>query len=137
MNKNQDSLRQQIIEAMEGLDAMNVSDESPSPEQYFDIAIMPVLDAAMKAGELLLHRATTPVPQVPDVIVIWLEGCLKVINTIHRAKGVTAEELMGVLAQLEDGASRALADARALRPKETTRGRLGKFLAGKPLPMKG
>lgn len=136
MNKNQDSLREQIIESMRGY-TLSYDARFIMADEMFDMAIMPVLERAMKAGELLLHRATEPVPQVSDAIVTWLEGCLKVIATIHRTKDVTAQEHMAVLAQLEDGATRALADARALRPKETTRGRLGKFLAGKPLPMRG
>lgn len=134
---NQDSLRKQIIDAMQ--EWTNNGDGSQCGyDKLFDQAIMPVLTAAMEAGELLLHRATTPQPPVNEGIANWLERCCAVIATIHpQEASVSKRELLNVLAQLEEGASRALADARALK-RETTSEAMGRLLAGKSiLPAKG
>ena len=140
MNKNQDSLRQQIIEAINdylrqyrrtGIGEVDGTD-------IFDNAVMPVLKAAMDAGELLLHRATTPQAPVPERIITWLEGCLEVSGRMHTYDDITAIEATSVLYQLEDGAHRALADVKQLQPTQTTKKSLmGRLLTGKPLPMKG
>lgn len=139
-NKNQDSLRSQIIDSMNGYaKSRGWADRTPAfNTDMFDEAVMPVIDSAMRAGELLLHRATTPMPPVPEAIVTWLEGCLKVIADMKRFDDLKVQEVWAVLMQLEDGAMRALADARKLTPQKTTKGGLlGNLLAGKSLPMKG
>lgn len=140
MNRNQDSLRKQILDAMNKHTGQMGCDGGSNVfnATIFDEAIMPVLEKAMAAGELLLHRATTPQAPVPERVVQWLEGCLKVIAIMHQHKEITADEAMAVLAQLEDGARRALADVKQLQPQKPTKSSLmGRLLAGKPLPMKG
>ena len=83
-------------------------------EATFERALWPVLDAAMKAGELLVARNTTPAVPVNEALVTWLEGCCRVIALI-RKEGHTAsrKELLGVISQLGHGAEQALADAKA------------------------
>lgn len=133
----QDSLRAQIIEAMKQY-CDKYKFYTFNEQMMFDEAIMPVLDAAMKAGELLLHRATTPQKPVAEGIVEWLERCCAVIASIHPQEDtVSKRELINVLAQLEEGAIRACADARALKP-QTDSEVMGRLLDGKSiLPAKG
>ena len=140
MNKNQDSLRWQIIDAMHDYaKAQGWADRTfDFNVQMFDEAIMPVLDAAMKAGELLLHRATTPQKPVPEAIIAWLEGCSYTIADLHRFEAtVSKRELLDALYRFEESIAKALADSRALRP-DTTEEAMGRLLAGNPLlPVKG
>lgn len=139
---NQDSLRAQIIDAMKRFDTSDGKFQPEVGDDYiqtmFDDAIMPVIVAAMKAGELLLHRATTPQKPVAEGIVEWLERCCAVIASIHPQEDtVSKRELLNVLAQLEEGAIRACADARALKP-QTDSEVMGRLLDGKSiLPAKG
>ena len=99
---------------------------------------MPVLDAAMKAGELLLHRATTPQKPVPEAIIEWLEGSERVIAQLRdREATVSKRELLDALYRFEESIAKALGDSRALRPKETTNVGMWGSLTGKSLPLKG
>lgn len=138
---NRDGLRTQIIEAMTN-HFIRYSDDfvrcQKTATDAFDEAIMPVLDAAMKAGELLLHRATTPQKPVNEGIVEWLERCCHVIASLHHHEPtVSKRELLNVLYQLEEGANIALADARKVKP-ETDSEKLGKLLRGQStIPVKG
>ena len=131
---NQDSLRTQIIEAMNNHSKTGLADNA----DMFDLAIMPVLDAAMKAGELLLHRATTPQKPVNESIVAWLDGCCTVIATVHHQESTASKrELLSILYQLEEAAIIALADSKKLMT-ETANEEMGRLLAGKSiLPAKG
>jgi len=126
---NRDSLRTQIIEAMRAYD-IKLGRNDWSMDDIFDEAIMPVLDAAMKAGELLMHRATTPQLPVNDSIMAWLQGCCAVIAGIHLEEHtVSKRELLKVLYQLEAGANTAVAEARSVN-QNTTASVTGKLLAG-------
>lgn len=133
---NQDSLRTQIIAAIEASELWNMHRiDIVDADVFFDSAIMPVLDAAMKAGELLLHRVTTPQKTVPDALVWWLEGCCNVITKVHaEEKTVSRRELLNILYQLEHSANKALEEAKAIKPKQVD---MGSLLLGKPLPNKG
>jgi hypothetical protein len=139
VNQNTDSLRKQIIDAMTRY-ALKRQWAGRSIEfniDMFDEAIMPVLDAAMKAGELLLHRATTPMKPINEGIVDWLDSCCLVIATVRPIEPtVSKRELLHILYQLEEGATVALSDARRCN-QETTSGALGNLLAGQSLPVKG
>lgn len=117
VNNNQDSLRKQIIDAMTKY--MNEHRLIGQTHEYvssslFENAVMPVLDAAMKAGELLLHRATTPQKPVPDAIMEWLQACCDVVEKLHPLEATASKrELLTLLYKLEDNAKQALAEARA------------------------
>lgn len=114
---NQDSLRSQIIEALTPRLGQGVA------ASVFQHDLWPVLDAAMKAGELLVHRATTPQKPVHEALVEWLEGCCGVIALMHSHEAtVPKAQLMKTLYQLEAGAAKALADARAINKNGTLSG---------------
>lgn len=139
VNQNKESLRQQIIDAMNAhTKLMGWGDRTPTFNiNMFDEAIMPVLDAAMTAGELLLHRVTTPQKPVNESIVDWLEACCAMVGSVHRLEHTASKrELLRLLYSLEENAIIAVADARALKP-ETTSGAMWGSLAGKSPPLKG
>ena len=140
MNKNQDSLRKQIIDSMSRFDTQDGRFKADLGECYieqiFDCAIMPVLDAAMKAGELLLHRATTPQKPVAEAIMDWLDECCAMTNKLHGLEDTASRrELLRIIYQLEENAIKALADARRIQA-DTSSG-LGNLLVGQSFPTKG
>jgi hypothetical protein len=119
MNNNQDSLRTQIIAAMSHEGRLQHGWSTDTVEAYvvqmFDNAIMPVLTAAMEAGELLLHRATTPQKPVADAIMDWLDACCAMTAKLHGLEDTASKrELLRIIYQLEENAIKALADARKL-----------------------
>ena len=117
MNKNQDSLRKQIIDVMNKYTiAKRWADRTPEfNAEIFDNAIMPVLTAAMKAGELLLHRATTPQKPVAEAIMDWLDACCSMTAKLHGLEDTASKrELLRIIYQLEENAIKALADARKI-----------------------
>lgn len=123
---NMDSLRTQIIEAMQQHQYKTYC--GASSQELFDAAIMPVLDAAMKSGELLLHRATTPQKPVNESIVAWLEQCCHIVATIHPQEStVSKRELLSIIYKLESSGNIALADARRCSA-ETASMAIGKLL---------
>lgn len=108
---NPDSLRKQLIDAMISQDGVLPS----AAERIFDIALWPVLDAAMKAGELLVARNTTPQIPVADAIQGWLEGVITVVGRVRQdEKIISKAQLLKILFDLEAIAQRALTDAKAL-----------------------
>lgn len=140
MNNNKDSLRKQIIDAIKCFDTREGQFKPALEDGYitnlFDEAVMPVLDAAMKAGELLLHRATTPQKPVPEAIVNWLEETVACIGKVLDAKPVpTQHELTMLLIQLEGSAKTALADAKAITNQQGSEGMPPDGQT--PIPMKG
>jgi len=133
---NLDSLRAQIIESMK-VYCYKYKFYTLNEQMMFDGAIMPVLDAAMKAGELLVHRATTPQKPVSDAILEWLDGCCSVVAKMRAQEAtVSKRELLRVLYQLDEGAGAAAAEARSL-VRKTTGGATGNPLAGLNIPKKG
>lgn len=136
---NQDSLRKQIIDAMAEFGRREYGWSEDTIVAYvddmFDVAIMPVLEAAMKAGVLLVHRATVPQKPVPDAIMQWLESCLHIVATVRPLEPtVSKRELLNMLYQLEKGAAEAVKDAKAIKPTEAVK---GSRLRDKLFPTKG
>lgn len=106
---NPDSLRVQLIAAM----APRL--QQPLAESVFDHDLWPVLQAAMKAGELLVARNTGPQIPVADAIQGWLEGVLIVVTRVREdEKIISKAKLLKILFDLERIAQRALTDAKAL-----------------------
>jgi|GEM_PF-3791001 len=106
---NRDSLRVQLIDAMKARFGDKLA------ESVFQHDIWPVLSAAMDAGELLVARNTVPQKPVHEAVVSWLEACCGVITLVHQNEPTASKrELLNVLYQLEEGATRAIADARAI-----------------------
>lgn len=103
-----ESLRAQLIDAMCFKLGRNAA------ERLFDTALWPVLESAMKAGELLVHRNTGPVQKpVHEAITAWLG----VVNyTVMRVKAeeptVSKAELLKLLYDLDENCQRALAEAK-------------------------
>lgn len=133
MVNNRDSLRTQIIDAIRKSEFWDMyRTENVDPDTMFDEAIMPVLDAAMKAGELLMHRATTPQLPVRDAIYVWLEGtCASMERMQAEADTLSRREMLQLLSHIASSANIALADAKNLQ-MET-----GNPLVGITLPTKG
>lgn len=103
------SLREQLILAM----TQRLG--SALAESIFQHDLWPVLDSAMTAGELLVARNTVPQKPVHTAITTWLEGCLAKVHMVHDEEAtVSKRQLLYVLYQLQDGAARALADAKAV-----------------------
>jgi hypothetical protein len=137
VNDNRDSLRAQITAAMDAYaSTRGWADRSAEfNTEMFDQAIMPVLDAAMKAGELLLHRATKPQLPVSDSIKLWLEmTCASIIGLRAAEKTVGRRELLETLYHIHDSAEVALGDVRVMANHQ---GSAGNPLAGITLPTKG
>lgn len=116
-NNNQDSLRAQIIDSMDTYRAKRFDNEkchSITTGDMFDHAIMPVLDAAMKAGELLVHRATTPQKPTSQIVVDWLDNTCESIARVRQEEATLSKRmLLNVLYIIQENALKALADARA------------------------
>lgn len=106
-NKNQ-SLRAQIIEAMKdyGIDV------SPcSPEMLFDVAIMPVLQRAMEAGELLVSRNTRPRITMPEAAKKWIAGMVGFAEDVRQEEAIISKrQLLSIIYNLGESAARAMAD---------------------------
>lgn len=139
MNKNQDSLRQQILDAMENWysSEFDMPADIEMVANLFDQAIMPVLTAAMKAGELLLHRATTPQKPVAEAIMDWLDACCAMTAKLHGLEDTASKrELLRIIYQLEENAIKALSDARKIK-QDTTSGVTGNLLLGQSFSTKG
>jgi len=127
---NMGSLRTQIIEHMRPYFVSGT--HIPKPEDVFDQAIMPVLAAAMEAGELLLHRATTPQKPVDENILLFLYNmCASIAKVRTQEETVSRRELLNILYHLDESAGRAASDANA------TRRTAGNPLVGLTSPMKG
>lgn len=132
---NRDSLRTQIINAIEASDHWHsYRYSSVKAELLFDEAVMPVLEAAMQAGELLMHRATTPEKPTAEKIMEWLENMCHSIAKVRDAEATVSKRvLLNVLYIAEEHGLKALADARAergLRPDT------GMPVAGLTIPKK-
>lgn len=108
---NPDSLRKQLI------DAMTARLGAPMAESVFQHDLWPVLQAAMKAGELLVARNTEPQIPVHRAVEGWLEGVLNVCTTVKLDEHVISKrQLLNIMADLERIGRQALADAKAIEP---------------------
>ena len=131
VNQNTESLRTQIIDSMKAY-CDKYKFYTLNEQMMFDEAIMPVLDAAMKAGELLVHRATTPQRPVDEAVLIFLYNmCASIAKVRVQEETVSRRELLNILYHLDESAGRAAADA------NTTRRKAGNPLDGLTLPKKG
>lgn len=111
---NPDSLRKQIIDSMK-LYCDKYKFYTFNETMMFDEAIMPVLQAAMKAGELLVTRNTQPQIPVAEAIQGWLEGVLTVVARVKQnEKTISRAQVLKILFDLERVAQQALTDAKAL-----------------------
>lgn len=111
---HRESLRHQLVTAM----AVSLGDKRA--QIVFDTDLWPVLDASMKAGELLVHRNTGPVQKpVHEAITAWLE----VVGwTVMRVKAdehtVSKAELLKLLYDLDENCQRALGEAKMVADKK-------------------
>lgn len=105
---NQASLRIQLIAAMEHRFGKQLA------ESVFQCDIWPVLEAAMKAGELLVHRNTGPVQKpVSDALTSWLEVVHWTVSKIKAVEPtVSKRELLKFVYDLDDQCTIALGEAR-------------------------
>ncbi len=108
------SLKEQMIKAMEQRLG------APLAKSVFDHDLWPVLDAAMTAGDLLVARNTVPQTPVHKALVQWMENSLKVITFVRKEEAaVSRRAALRIIYQIEDGAQRALNDARKNQQADT------------------
>jgi hypothetical protein len=106
---NSDSLKKQLIDAMAPRLGQLMA------ESVFQCDLWPVLQASMKAGELLVARNTVEQKPVADAILGWLEGVLIVVNRVKAdEKTISRAQVLKILFDLERVAQQALTDAKAL-----------------------
>jgi hypothetical protein len=115
--KTPPSLRDQIIDAMEAHpDWIFYQGELLVPTTaaaMFDEAIMPVLQKAMDAGELLVGRNTKDRTPVHQGIVAWLELVTAHVTMIQMNEAtISKRKALEVIYQFGEQASRALHEAR-------------------------
>lgn len=110
-SSNHDGLRTQLI------DAMCFKLQRDVAERLFDVALWPVLEAAIEAGTLTVWRNTVkPIP-VHLAVHIWLKGFLKLVEQIRGQEATTSKAaILKLLYQLEDQAKTAFNDAENISP---------------------
>lgn len=133
---NRDSLRTQIIEAITVFQGWEYGELNERDiDSLFDDAIMPVLEAAMQAGELLVHRTTTPEKPTAEKIMEWLENLCNSIAKVRDVEAsVSKRTLLSVLYIAEEHGLKALADARTERGLQPD---TGMPVPGLTIPKKG
>lgn len=115
---NPESLRVQLIDAMAAhVSIKDMINHRHFAERFFEEAIWPTLDAAMKAGELLVARNTTPPKSVNEALVTWLEAVVAVVQKVKDADNATRRELIDLLYSLDRNCQVALAAAKAVNQK--------------------
>jgi hypothetical protein len=110
------SLRTQIIDAMNAyrMDVVGTPDNVSIAEDVFDKAIMPVLQQAMDAGQLLVGRNTKEREPVHQSIIDWLKKTLGHIRMLEIEDAtLSRRQAFEIIYQIGLHAERALADAEA------------------------
>lgn len=116
--KTPPSLREQIIDSITKHEGYGTSAREHA-EILFDNAIMPVLQAAMEAGALLVGRNTKERIPVGVALLKWLEqvaGHVMMIRTEEAT--ISRRQLLKIVYQFGDNAERALADTKKISEKE-------------------
>ncbi len=108
------SLRDQIIEAMDNHSLLYGRNE-PTIEQTFDEAIMPVLQKAMDAGELLVGRNTKDRVPVHKGIMDWMSMVCHHVDFIIRPSEavISRRKCLDVIYQFAREAEKGLLEAKA------------------------
>lgn len=114
--QHQDSLRQQLIDAMKDY---GIGASPCSPELVFEKALWPVLDKAIEAGELLVHRNTGPVQKpVHEAITAWLEVVGWTVQKVKAEEHTVSKAiLLKLLYDLDTQCQVALSEAKMVSPK--------------------
>ena len=106
---NPDNLKKQLIDAMAPRLGQLLA------ESVFQCDLWPVLQAAMKAGDLLVARNTEPQKPVADAIQGWLEGVITVVARVKQdEKTISRAQVLKILFDLDKVAQQALTDAKLL-----------------------
>ena len=112
---NRDSLRTQLIDAL-----TPYTTDKDEATYVFDKALMPVLEAAMAAGELLVHRATIPQQPVNLALVSWLEQSLPIMaQLLNERATVSKAQALRCLEQIHENGTLALREAKATNENGT------------------
>lgn len=108
--KTPPSLRTQIIDSIIAYDN-GVAWRMDSPEVLFDKAIMPVLQKAMDAGDLLLGRNTGERIPVHVAVVKWLEQVKEHVDMVRTKEAeISRRQYIKMIYQFGESAERALND---------------------------
>lgn len=115
--KTPPNLRTQIVDAMRPYFIQG--SHIPLPETVFDQAVMPVLQKAMDAGQLLVGRNTATRIPVHEAVITFLQGMRNFRNRVRENEAtVSKRQLLTMLNQLGDDAERALKDASGIEQAE-------------------
>ncbi len=102
------TLREQMIDALEDYRNQTGSDTT---ENYIDHGIMPVLQAAMDAGELLVSRNTRPKEHIAKRVDTWVRAVIQTAQNVHNNEStVSKRELLRVLYFLAEQAHAVVRD---------------------------
>lgn len=108
---NRDSLRTQLIDAL-----VKSGRTQTMSEAMYDGYLWPVLERAMEAGELLVHRNTGPVQKpVHEAITSWLEVVGWTVSKIKAVEPtVSKRDLLKFVYDLDEQCKVALAEAKTV-----------------------
>lgn len=110
--KTPPSLRTQLIEAINN-HKIDLSSDTTIGEDMIDTAIMPVLQKAMQAGELLVGRNTKDRVPVNQGIIAWLEHVIVHVVMMRSNEAIISRrKALEVIYQFAEQAERALHEAR-------------------------
>jgi hypothetical protein len=113
---NPESLGAQLTDAMRKRLGDGVA------ESVFKHDLWPVLEAAMKNGELLVSRNTAPRIPVHEAVVGWLEGVLVVMRRVKADQAtISRGKLLSMVLQLGEIGEQALKDSQAQDPMNAIR----------------
>lgn len=116
-DKTPPSLRAQIIEAIEKFNILVDSDDSIAADM-FDRAIMPVLQKAMDAGQLLVGRNTKDRIPVHTAVMRWLEQVVGHVRMIEQEEAtISRRQLLKIISQFGETAQLAVNDAKRILPE--------------------
>jgi hypothetical protein len=109
-NKPPPSLREQMIRRLVEYGIANVDID---PWKLFDEAIMPILQKAMDAGQLLVSRNTQDRVPVDKSIIEWLEKICEHVTLLQENEAVISKkQCLKVIYQFGTEAEKALFEAK-------------------------
>lgn len=109
MTGPKDNLRHELIEAIachEGWEESAVA--------LFDEAIMPILQAAMDKGQLLVSRTSKERIPVPVAMMTWIDGVLHLATQVMEQRNtISKRQLLKIFFSMAQNAAKAKADIEA------------------------
>lgn len=119
-DKTPPSLRKQMIDAMNAhAAAQGWADRTPAfNADMFEQAIMPVLQKAMDAGQLLVGRNTKDRIPVHTAVMRWLEQVVGHVRMVEQEEAtISRRQLLKIISQFGENAQLAVNDAKRILPE--------------------